>query len=135
MPFGLRGAPGAFQTVLIYMVFPLIGRGVIAYVDDLLAHSPDVESHAKLFVRVLKTVKGNRRYPKISKCNFGSDAIEYLGYRASSEGITPRLETVKAIEVWPEKLQNDPGEALPRNYQLLSQCLWDLHLLIWPDHW
>lgn len=45
--------------------------------------------------------------PKRSKYNFGLDAIEYLAYRVSSEGITPSREKAKAIEVWPEELAND----------------------------
>ena len=90
-----------------HLFFPPIGRRVIAYLDDLLVYSPDVESHAKLLDRVLQTLKDNKMYPKISKCNFGSNAIEYLGYRVSSEGIKSSQDKVKAIEVWPEELQND----------------------------
>ena len=107
MPFGLRRAPGTLQAVTNHMFFPLIGRGVFAYLDDLLVYSPDAESHAKLLHRVLQTLKDNKMYPKISKCNFGSNAVEDLGYRVSREGITPRQDKVKAIEMWPEELQND----------------------------
>ena len=69
----------AFQAVMSHMFFPLIGRGVIAYLDDLLVYSSDVESHAKLLDRVLQILKGNKMYPKISKSTFDSDAVEYLG--------------------------------------------------------
>ena len=107
MPFGLRGAPGTFQAVMNHMFFNYIGRGVIAYLDDLLVYSPDVESHAKLLERVLQILHNNKMYPKISKCHFGCDSIEYLGYRVSSSGITPSPEKVEAIRIWPEILQND----------------------------
>ena len=107
MPFGLRGAPGTFQAVMNPMFFPLIGKRVIAYLDDLLVYSPDVESHAKLLDRVLQTLKDNKMYHKLSKCDFGSNAIDYLGYRVSSEGITPSQDKVKATAVWPEELGND----------------------------
>lgn len=36
IPFGLQGTPGTFQAMMNHMFFPLIGRGVIAYLDDLL---------------------------------------------------------------------------------------------------
>ena len=107
MPFDLRGASGTLHVVLNRIFFPLIGKGVLAYLISLLVCSQDVESHAKLLDRVLKNRKDNRMYPKVSKCNFGSDAIEYLGYIVSSEGITPSREKVKAIAIWPEELQND----------------------------
>lgn len=56
MPFGLRKAPSTFQRVPNHICFPLIGRGVIAYLDDLPVYSPDVERHAKLLERVLKVL-------------------------------------------------------------------------------
>lgn len=107
MPFKLRGARGTLQAVMNHMFFWLIGRGVIAYLDGLLVHSPDVESHAKLLDRVLKTPRENKMCPKFSRATFGSNTIEYLGYRVSNEGIAPGRGTVKAIEVLPEELQND----------------------------
>lgn len=69
MPFGLRGAPGTFQAKMDHVLFPVIGRGVIAYLDDLLVYSSDVESHARVLERVLKSFKDNKMYLKISKCN------------------------------------------------------------------
>lgn len=107
MPFGLRGAPGTFQAVMNHMFFDYLGKGVIAYLDDLLVYSPDVESHARLLDKVLSTLQENKMYPKIAKCNFGATAIEYLGYRVGAEGITPSRDKIKAIEIWPEKLEND----------------------------
>ena len=106
MLFGLRRAPRTFERVMNQMAFPRIGRGVNAYLDDLLAYTPDVESHVQLLDRALQTLKGNKMYLKIFKCNSASNGIEYLGYRVCSEGITPS-EKVKAIEMWPEELQND----------------------------
>lgn len=107
MPFGLRGAPGTFQTIMNEMFFHLIGRGVIAYLDDLLVYSPDEESHARLLRKVLKILRDNKMYPKISKCHFGAAEIEYLGYKVTKDGIIPSPEKVKAIEVWPEELTNE----------------------------
>ena len=79
MPFVIQEAPGTFQAVMNHMLFPFIGRGVIAYLDDLLVYRSDVESHTKLLDRALQTLKDNKMYPKISKSTFESDAIEYLG--------------------------------------------------------
>ena len=74
MPFGLRGAPGTFQAMMNQMFFSHIGRGATAYLDGLFVY--EVESHAKLLDRVLKTHRDNKMYHKIPKCNFGLDAIE-----------------------------------------------------------
>ena len=68
MPFGLRGAPGTFQAVMNNMFLPLIGKGVIVCLDDVLVYSPDVESHAKLLDQVLTILWENKMYPKLSTC-------------------------------------------------------------------
>ena len=120
MPFGLRGAPGTFQAAMSHMFFPLIGTGVVAHLDDPLVYSPDVESRAKLLDRVLQTFEDNKMYPKISKYNFDSNAIEYLGYRVSSEDITPSQDNFKAIKVWPEELQN--GTQAKQSLGTINYC-------------
>ncbi|KAL8448662.1 hypothetical protein Emed_003663 [Eimeria media] len=81
MPFGQRGAPGAFQAVVTHMCFPFIGKGVIAYLDDeLLVHGPEEQTYAALLRNVLSNVDEHKMYAKISRCQFGSSSIEYLGY-------------------------------------------------------
>ena len=89
MPFGLRGAPGTFQAVMNHMFLSYLGRGVIIYLDDVLVYSSDVQSHAALLNEVLDILYKNKMFPKLSKCQFGKDSIEYLGYVVSSSGITP----------------------------------------------
>lgn len=107
MPFGLRGAPGTFQAVMNHMFLSYLGRGVIIYLDDVLVYSSDVQSHAALLNEVLDILNKNKMYPKLSKCQFGKDSIEYLGYVVSSSGITPSRDKVHAVDTWPEVLHND----------------------------
>ncbi|CDJ47111.1 Os07g0510800 protein, related [Eimeria brunetti] len=75
MPFGLKGAPGTFQAIINHMLLLLIGRGVIAYLDDVLVYSEDEDSHAQLLDHVLKTLWERKMYPKFKKCLF--DASGY----------------------------------------------------------
>lgn len=56
---------------------------------------------------MLKTLKDNKIYLQIPECNFGSDVIGRLTYRASSEGMKRSREKIKPLEVWREELQND----------------------------
>ena len=107
MPFGLRGAPGTFQAVMNHMFFDYIGKGVMVYMDDLLVYSKDEESHAALLSEVLEILWKHKMYPKFSKCQFGARSIEYLGYNVSAEGIKPSKDKIMALEIWPEKLNND----------------------------
>ncbi|CDJ51173.1 hypothetical protein EBH_0000230 [Eimeria brunetti] len=90
-----------------HMFLPLIGRRVIAYLDDVLVYSEDEDSHAQFLDQVLKTLWEHKMYPKFKKCQFGTSSIEYLGYRIAGDGITPSTAKMKAIEVWPEELHSD----------------------------
>ncbi|KAL8452951.1 hypothetical protein Emed_001117 [Eimeria media] len=107
MPFGLRGAPGTFQAVTTHRFFPCIGRGVIAYLHDLVVYAPDEATHATLLRKALSIPSDNRLYSKISKCDFGASSPAYLGFTGSSEGVTPSTSRIEAIKVWPDQLPND----------------------------
>ncbi|CDI85974.1 hypothetical protein EPH_0065450 [Eimeria praecox] len=44
MPFGLKGAPATFQATINAYLQPLLGHGVIAYLDDVLIYSPTLDT-------------------------------------------------------------------------------------------
>ncbi|KAK3506360.1 hypothetical protein QTP70_031350 [Hemibagrus guttatus] len=45
MPFGLTNAPAVFQALINGVFRDLLGRGVIAYIDDILLYSTSMEDH------------------------------------------------------------------------------------------
>ncbi|KAK3528609.1 hypothetical protein QTP70_005351 [Hemibagrus guttatus] len=45
MPFGLTNAPAVFQALINEVFRDLLGRGVIAYIDDILVYSTSMEEH------------------------------------------------------------------------------------------
>ncbi|CDJ33163.1 uncharacterized protein EMH_0014960 [Eimeria mitis] len=53
MPFGLKGAPATFQASINAYLQPLLGNGVITYLDDVLVYSAIIESHTQLLKQVL----------------------------------------------------------------------------------
>ena len=107
MPFGLKGAPGTFQSIMNSIFFDLLGKGVLVYMDDVLIYSPTFEEHINLLEKVLNRLMENKMYPKLSKCKFAVQTIEYLGYQVGADGIHPSPEKVSAIAVWPTELAND----------------------------
>lgn len=107
MPFGLKGAPGTFQANVNTILGELVGNGVAVYMDDILIHSEDEESHARLLREVLRRLWKHRLFPKFRKCRFALRKIEYLGFTIDADGIRPSDEKIKAILNWPEELAND----------------------------
>ncbi|KAK3520899.1 hypothetical protein QTP86_002457 [Hemibagrus guttatus] len=53
MPFGLTNAPAVFQAVINGVFRDLLGRGVIAYIDDILVYSTSMEDHVRQVWEVL----------------------------------------------------------------------------------
>ncbi|CDJ65372.1 OSJNBa0042D13.18 protein, related, partial [Eimeria necatrix] len=107
MPFGLKGAPATFQANINAYLQPLLGQGVIAYLDDVLIYSPDLPSHVTLLQQVLRIFLDQQFYPKFSKCKFAKRELTYLGYTVSAEGIKPAPDKIQVIKAWPEVLENE----------------------------
>ncbi|KAL8442510.1 hypothetical protein Emed_007256 [Eimeria media] len=106
MPFGLKGAPGTFQTIMTQILWEHIGIRCAVYLDDVLVYSPTLDKHIEDVAKVLKALRDNRMFPKISKCKFAQTELVYLGYSVGADGVRPSMEKVKDIVHWPEKLSN-----------------------------
>ncbi|CDJ62307.1 hypothetical protein ENH_00012570 [Eimeria necatrix] len=107
MPFGLKGAPVTFQANINAYLQPLLGQGVIGYLEDVLIYSSDLSGHVSLLRQVLSIFLRHQFYPKFRKCKFARQTITYLGYTISATGITPAEDKIAAIWHWPEVLENE----------------------------
>ena len=86
---------------------PLLGHGVIAYLDDVLIYSPTLDTHAALLQQVLSIFLTHQFYPRLSKCKFAQEKLTYLGYTIGAAGIKPSADKVEAILLWPDILTNE----------------------------
>jgi hypothetical protein len=66
----------------------------IAYLDDILIYSDDLEQHHWHVKMILRRVEEVRLTLKVSKCEFHTNETEYLGYIISPTGIKIDLEKV-----------------------------------------
>ena len=107
MPFGLEGAPATFQANINAYLQPLLGQGVIAYLDDVLIYSSDLSEHVSLRRDVLRIFLRHQFYPDFHKCKFARQTTPYLGYAVPAAGIKPAEDTIEAIRHWPEVLENE----------------------------
>ena len=72
--------------------------GIFLYMDDLLTVGSTWEENLKNLQVMLQTLRENSLTCNPSKCQFGFNKIEYLGFRVSAEGIKISQRKIKAIQ-------------------------------------
>ena len=108
MPFGLANAPATFQRWVNTALSKYLDVICIAYLDDLLIYSDDLEQHRKDVTKVLEKLREIGVSLKLTKCEFHKEETEYLGFIVNKEGV--RVDPVKteAIKIWtsPQKVKD-----------------------------
>ena len=92
---GLKSCPGGFQRLVELAMLGL--NSVIVYIDDLILHSSDHESHRKGLQQMFDRLRKTGLKVNLKKCNFGSNNVSYLGFRLTPEGILPGLDKLQAV--------------------------------------
>ncbi|KAK3532723.1 hypothetical protein QTP86_028088 [Hemibagrus guttatus] len=136
MPFGLTNAPAVFQALINEVFRDLLGRGVIAYIDDILVYSTSMKEHVIQVREVLARLQQHHLYIKLEKCEFHCSVVTFLGYVISHQGVEMDAVKVQAVTEWPapstvRELQRFLGFAnfyrrFIRNYSSVARSLTSL---------
>jgi hypothetical protein len=102
IPFGLTNAPASFQRWMNEILSDYLDVFCIAYLDDILIYSDNLEQHRQHVKMILKRVEEVGLTLKPSKCEFHTNKTEYLGYIISATGIEMDPEKVRAVAEWTE---------------------------------
>ena len=99
LAMGMKNSAQAFQR----MVQDVIGdmSNVFVYLDDLLIFTRTPQEHLETLEVLFSKLEQAGLTLALSKCEFGVDALEYLGYRVDSTGITPVKRKVDALQNFP----------------------------------
>ena len=113
MPFGLKNAGAAYSRMVQNLVRMINHPGVVAYLDDILLHTSNLEQHLRLLDQVLcqHAKFGLKLRPE--KTKLLQDHADYLGYRITEAGIQLRQDYVEKISKWP----------LPQTPKMLASAL------------
>jgi hypothetical protein len=101
MPFGLCNAPASFQSMINDVFRDLLDEGVVVYLDDILIYSEDETSHVDLVRRVMQRIRKAKLCCSIKKSCIHVQAVEFLGYNISPEGISMSSVKVESVKNWP----------------------------------
>jgi len=101
MPFGLTNAPATFQAAMNSIFSPLMRKGVLVFMDDILVYTPSLDSHCVLLQQVFEILQEHQFFLKLSKCEFAKQELEYLGHTISPAGVATEPSKVKAVSDWP----------------------------------
>nr|GEW58153.1 putative reverse transcriptase domain-containing protein [Tanacetum cinerariifolium] len=78
-----------------------LDKFVIVFIDDILVYSKTKEEHEEHLRIVLGTLRQEKLYAKILKCEFWLGQVAFLGHIVSADGITMDRAKVEAITKWP----------------------------------
>jgi hypothetical protein len=97
MLFGLTNIPASFQRWMNEILSNYLDVFCIAYLDDILIYSDNLEQYCQHIRMILKRVEEVGLILKASKCEFHTNRTEYPGYIISPTGIEMDLEKVRVV--------------------------------------
>ena len=110
-PFGLTQAPAYFQRLINKVIKGL--PFAFGYLDDVLIHSPDIESNLQYMRILFQRLREADLKLKDSKCNYFKTHVQYLGHLVSG----------KRIKSLPEKLESVKKMSAPTTPKEVKQFL------------
>lgn len=105
MVYGLSGVPSVFQSFINDVLRDMLGKYVIAYIDDILIYSKSYPEHVNHVKAVLAKLRENQLFVKGEKCQFHVSTVRFLGYVISTDGVVMEEEKVSVIRNWPKPLK------------------------------
>lgn len=123
LPFGLRNASQNFQNLVDVVLKPLKQNDTrqyfYPYIDDIVIHSTDVQTHFQDLKNVLGCLQKAGLTVNPSKCHFLYSKVKFLGYVVSKEGIELNPEKCEAVSNFPRPVDK---KALERFLGLSGWC-------------
>jgi transposase InsO family protein len=101
MPYGVTGGPATFQQTMNYILAPLLRKGVVVFIDDILIYSSTWDQHLHLLHSVFQLLSKHHIKIKLSKCSFAQSELKYLGHIISARGVATDPKKVADVQNWP----------------------------------
>ena len=96
---GMANSAQAFQRLADSVVSGI--PGLFCYLDDLIIYSKSQQEHLQTLEKLFTRLSEAGLSIALSKCTFGVDSVEYLGYKVSSSGLAPLPKKIDALNKFP----------------------------------
>ncbi|XP_028796985.1 uncharacterized protein LOC114752106 [Neltuma alba] len=93
-------APMIFIDYMNRIFQPYLDQFVVVFIDDILAYSKSPAKHEQYLWIVLSILKEKRLYAKLSKCEFWSNEVKFLGDVITQDGVAVDPSKVEAVLNW-----------------------------------
>lgn len=101
MPFGLAGAPGTFQRLMLNVLEGYVHAFVKVYLDDLVIYSDTYDQHLHHVELVLELLWAHGLVCALDKCKVAVTHIEYLGHIITDTSNLPQPRHMEKIKDFP----------------------------------
>ena len=96
---GMANSAQSFQRLVESVIGDM--ENCFVYLDDILVFTDTEEEHVKVLDELFKRLEKAGLTLALKKCQFGSAAVDYLGYTVSQEGLTPIKKKIEALDKFP----------------------------------
>ncbi|GKV46241.1 hypothetical protein SLEP1_g53240 [Rubroshorea leprosula] len=97
IPFGLKNTGATYQNMVTIVFRAQIGRNLEVYINDIVVKSLKAEDHLADLDETFNNLRKNKMRLNPTKCIFGVESENFLGFMVSRRGIEVNLEKIKAI--------------------------------------
>ena len=101
LPYGLRNAPIAFQSLMSKVLNEINFKYALVYIDDILIHSANFEEHLVHLQAVFDRLNEANLKLQPKKSQFAARQVEYLGHHFSKQGIQVNQSKISAVQSYP----------------------------------
>ncbi|KAL2695017.1 hypothetical protein AAEP93_007409 [Penicillium crustosum] len=99
-PFGLTNGPATFQRFMNDLLRECLDEYAVAFVDDILIYSENVEDHQRQVREVLCRLQKAGLQVALSKSEFSVKRTKFLGFIVSTDGIAVDPEKIRVVQSW-----------------------------------
>ena len=102
VPFKLTNASAAFMDLMNQVFKSYLDKFVEVFIEDIMIFLKSHGEHEHHLCIVLKTLKTNKLYAKLSKCEFWLEQVIFLGYKVNKYDITVDSSKIEVVVNMPQ---------------------------------